>query len=79
MDGDGQPSQESEKLRAAGSMGPELIQSRGWEPFSVMGYTIDTLGFAGHTASPQFYHSVAPGNMALKHMAVFLLNLVYGH
>lgn len=82
VDGDGQPSQESEKLRAAGSMRPELIQSRGWEPFSVMGYTIDTLGFAGHTASaasPQFYHSVAPGNMALKHMAVFLLNLVYGH
>lgn len=64
------------------SMRPELIQSRGWEPFSVMGYTRDTLGFVGHTASaasPQFYRLVAPGNMTLKHMAVFLLNLVYGH
>ena len=45
-------------------------QSRGWEPFSVKGHTMNTSGFAGHTASaasPQFHHSAA----ALKHMAFY--------
>lgn len=46
----GQPSQEPEKLGAAGQVWPEVGQSRDWLT-SVTGTIIDILRFAGHMIS----------------------------
>lgn len=62
----GQPSQEPEKLTAAGTAWPGIDQSRGWQTFSVMGKIRHILDFAEQMVSVAATQ-ICPYNSYRKH------------